>query len=52
MKAIVNNIKNMWNVCGNVVKRELNEFELGWAEAEEYWKEHPEARPEPFMPYL
>lgn len=56
MGKIVKNIKSMWNVCGhtaeryaNAVKREYREFDKGWMEVEEYWKEHPEARLEPFQ---
>lgn len=56
MGKIVKNIKSMWNVCGhtaeryaNAVKREYHEFDKGWMEVEEYWKEHPEARLEPFQ---
>lgn len=51
MRAIVKNIKSMWNVCGqtaegymNAARRELGEFQRGWMEAEEYLREHPESR--------
>lgn len=53
MRAIVQNIWSMWNVCGlkaegcvNAVKQELSELEQGWAE---FFREHPEAMIEYFQ---
>lgn len=50
MSKIVKNIKSMWNVCGKTAercakaaKRECKEFEKGWAEAETYQIQHPDA---------
>lgn len=40
MSAIVKNIKSI----AKAAKRELGEFQKGWQEAEEYWREHPQDR--------
>lgn len=54
MKAIVKNMKSVWNVCGQAAercvkaaKREMGEYKASWADAEAYWIQHPEDRPEP-----
>lgn len=50
MTAIVKNIRSVWSVsveeCVKAIKGLSNEMAEGWAEAEAYWREHPETRPE------
>lgn len=48
MTAIIKNIRSIWNMNGltaDACRKAVEEFRLGWLEADAYWKEHPEATP-------
>lgn len=46
MRAIVKNIKSIWNICEKVTKREYQAYIQGLECAEDYWKQNPDTRPE------
>lgn len=53
MSAIVKNMRSVWSAwslsaegCMKAIKDLSCEMAEGWAEAEAFWREHPETRPE------